>query len=147
MSEVKLPLNIEEALVELNKIIEESKSVPLKDSLIMVDKNALTEVYTKINREKNRIQELKNDYLLDAENQAKSIIVEAKNQASQIVESSIKGTPLESDANVKIALQIKENAMDFLGQTLIRLNKIMTDYNELFTEVGAHVAEINKNKM
>lgn len=147
MSEVKLPANIEEALVELNKIIEESKSVPLKDSLIMVDKNALMEVYTKINREKNRMQELKNDYLLDAESQAKSIIVEAKNQASQIVEASIKGTPLESDANVKIALQIKENAMDFLGQTLIRLNKVMTDYNELFAEVGAHVAEINKNKM
>ena len=147
MSEVKLPADIETALEVLDKIIEEGKSVPLKDSLIMVDKNSLREVYTKIYREKSRIKELRNEYLADAEEKAQSIISNAKQKATEILESAMSNTPLESDMNIKVALEIKENAMEYLEHTLRRLDGVMSSYNDLFSEVQAHVAEFDiKNK-
>lgn len=147
MSEVKLPADIETALEVLDKIIEEGKSVPLKDSLIMVDKNSLREVYTKIYREKSRIKELRNEYLADAEEKAQSIISNAKQKATEILESAVSNTPLESDMNIKVALEIKENTMEYLEHTLRRLDGIMSSYNDLFSEVQAHVAEFDiKNK-
>lgn len=143
MSEVKLPANVETALEDLNKIIEDGKSVPLKDSLIMVDKNSLREIYTKIYREKNRIQELRNEYLVDAEEKAQTIISEAKLKATEILESAVSDSSLESDNNIKVALEIKNNAMDYLENTLKRLNGVMSSYNDIFSEVQAHIAEFD----
>lgn len=147
MSEVKLPMNVEAALENLNAIIEGAKTVPLKNSQIIVDKDALQEIYTKINRERNRIQELKNEYLVDAEEKSKAIIAEARLTASKIVEAAVSNTPLEEDANIKIALEIKENAMQYLEQTLNRLNNVMSTYDQLFSEVKAHVVELDNKKM
>lgn len=145
MSEVKLPANVEVALEDLNKIIEDGKNVPLKDSLIMVDKNSLREIYTKISREKSRIQELRNGYLVDAEEKAQTIISEAKLKAAEILESAVSEASLESDLNIKVALEIKENAMEYLEHTLKRLNDVMSSYNKLFSEVQEHVAEFKIN--
>ena len=129
MSEVKLPTNIEAALENLNRIVENSKTVPLRDSMIMVDKNSLIEILTKINREKHRIEELRNDYLIEAEEEAKSIIADAKLRASEIVESALSDTSLESDMNIQVALEIKENAMAYLHEWISILKQ---DYNVFF---------------
>lgn len=49
--------------------------------------------------------------------------------------------------NIKVALEIKENTMEYLEHTLRRLDGVMSSYNDLFSEVQAHVAEFDiKNK-
>lgn len=147
MKDVKLTNDIEVALNELDKIIETNKSLPLQKTSLIVDKNELREIHTKISREKYRLQELRNEYILESQEKSQAIISSAKLQASDILEESIRKTSLAEDPNIKIALEIKESSLNYLEQTLKKFQRIMNSYEDLLKEVSDHVNELNNKKM